>query len=156
MNLDLLNPVGIDELEAAIVASDKPRAVCPVVHRFTPGMYIREITIPAGTLLTSMTHRFEHPFVISKGKVEVCSETEGPVIYEAPHTGITPAGTRRGILALEDTIWTTFHVTDETDVEKIGEAILHPHFNPLLPSNDPKLEGWRESIPTNLNPPSEP
>jgi hypothetical protein len=141
---DLSNPVGIDELEAAIVASDKPRAECPVVHRFTPGLYIREIHIPAGTLLTSMEHRLEHPFVISKGKVEVYSETEGAVIYQAPHTGITKPGTRRGILAIEDTVWTTFHVTEETDVEKIGEAILAPHFNPLLASNDPRLEAWRE------------
>lgn len=143
----LRNIVGINELEAAIVASEKPRAVCPIRHRFTPGLYIREIFIPAGTLLTSMEHRFEHPFVISQGIVEVYSETEGAVIYRAPHTGITPPGTRRGILALEDTVWTTFHVTDETDVEKIGEAITAPHFNPLLPSNDPALEAWRESIP---------
>lgn len=144
---DLSNPASLDELEAAIVASDKPRVDCPVTHRFTPGLYIREILIPAGTLLTSMEHRFEHPFVISKGKVEVYSETEGAVIYSAPHTGITKPGTRRGILALEDTVWITFHVTDETDVEKIGEAILAPHFNPLLPDNNPRLEGWRKSIP---------
>lgn len=142
---DLSNPVGIDELEAAIVASDKPRVDCPVVHRFTPGLYIREIFIPAGTLLTSMEHRFEHPFVISKGRIEVFSENEGAVVYEAPHCGITKPGTRRGLLAITDTVWTTFHVTDETDVEKIGDAILAPHFNPLLPSNDPKLEAWRIS-----------
>jgi len=145
---DLSNIVGIDELEAAIVASDKPRVDCPVKHRFTPGLYIREIFVPAGTLFTSMEHRFEHPFVLCKGKIEVYSENEGAVIYEAPHCGITKPGTRRGVLALEDTIWITFHVTDETDVEKIGEAILVPHFNPLLPDNNPRLEAWRKSNPT--------
>lgn len=137
--------MGINELEAAIVASDKPRVECPITHRFTPGLYIREILIPAGTLLTSMEHRFEHPFVISKGCIEVFSEAEGAVTYEAPHCGITKPGTRRGLLAITDTVWTTFHVTDETDVEKIGEAILAPHFNPLLENNDPALEAWRLS-----------
>lgn len=137
--------MGIDELEAAIVASDKPRVECPITHRFTPGLYIREILIPAGTLLTSMEHRFEHPFVISKGRIEVFSEAEGAVTYEAPHCGITKPGTRRGLLAITDTVWTTFHVTDETDVEKIGEAILAPHFNPLLENNDSALEAWRLS-----------
>lgn len=145
MSFSLSNPVGIDELEAAIVASDKPRAECPITHRFTPGLYIREILIPAGTLLTSMEHRFEHPFIISQGKIEVFSENEGSVVYQAPHCGITKPGTRRALLAIEDTVWTTFHVTDETDVEKIGETILAPHHNPLLPSNDPKLEAWRSS-----------
>lgn len=137
----LTQPRGLDELEAAIVASDKPRAVCPVTHRFTPGLYIREIHIPAGTLLTSMEHRFEHPFVISQGRIEVFSETEGAVTYDAPHCGITQPGTRRGMLAITDTVWTTFHVTDETDIEIIGEAILAPHHNPLLESNDRRLEG---------------
>lgn len=145
---DLTNPAGIDQLEAAIVASDKPRVECPIVHRFTPGLYIREIRIPAGTLLTSMEHRFQHPFVISQGSIEVFSESEGAVTYHAPHCGITQPGTRRALFALTDTVWTTFHATNETDVEKIGDTILAPHFNPLLPSNDPSLEAWRKSIPT--------
>lgn len=147
MNVDLSKPVSLDELEASIVASDCPRVDCPIVHRFTPGLYIREITIPAGTLLTSMEHLLEHPFVISKGRIRVTSETEGSVIYEAPHTGITQPGTRRALFAETDVVWTTFHVTQETDVEKIGEAILAPHFNPLLEDNSPGLEQWRSSIP---------
>lgn len=137
-----------DKLEASIVESGCPKAVCPITHRFTPGLYIREIFIPAGTLLTSMEHRFEHPFVVSLGRVKVSSGTEGSVVYEAPHTGITQPGTRRAMYAETDVIWTTFHVTDLTDVEAIGESILMPHFNPLLANNDPSLEQWRDSLPT--------
>jgi len=140
-----LAPTIIDELEAAM--QPMVRADCPVVHRFTPGLYIREITIPAGVLVTSMEHRFEHPFVISKGKIAVTSDNEGQVIYEAPYCGITKPGTRRALYAMETTVWTTFHPTDETDVEKIGEAILAPHHNPLLPNLDPAQEAWRQSIP---------
>lgn len=92
-------------------------------------------------------HRYEHPFVISQGRIRVTSEKEGCVTYQAPHTGITQPGTRRALYAETDVIWTTFHVTDETDMEKIGQAILVPHFNPLLSDNDPALELWRESIP---------
>ena len=145
--MNLTNATSLDELEASLVHSGLPKAECPVTHRFTPGMYIREIFIPAGTLLTSMEHRYEHPFVISQGRIRVTSEKEGCVTYQAPHTGITRPGTRRALYAETDVIWTTFHVTEETDVEKIGQAILAPHFNPLLSDNDPALELWRESIP---------
>lgn len=144
---DITQAATLDELEAAIVHSGQPAAVCPVVHRFTPGLYIREIHIPAGTLLTTMTHKTEHPFVISKGRVRVTSETEGSVVYEAPYCGITQPGTRRALLAETDLVWTTFHVTDETDVEKIGEAICHHPENPLLPDRPQELEAWRDSIP---------
>jgi len=115
----------LDELEVALARL--PRVELPVTHRFTKGMYIREIQIPAGTMLTSMTHKTEHPFVISEGAIKVTSDNEGSVIYEAPYTGITKPNTRRALHALTDVVWTTFHVTDETDVEKICEQILEPH-----------------------------
>jgi hypothetical protein len=133
----------IDELEAALAAGGV--ADCPVIHRFTPGMYVREIHIPAGTIGTSMEHRTEHPFVISKGCIHVISESEGKVVYEAPYCGITQPGTRRVLYAETDTIWTTFHATEETDVDKIGEAILEPHVNPLLPES--LLNQWKLQTP---------
>lgn len=134
----------LNELEA--VLSELPKAELPVTHTFTPGIYIRQILIPAGTMLTSMEHKTEHPFVISQGRIIVTSDNEGQVVYEAPYTGITKPGTRRALYAETDVIWTTFHATEETDVEKIGEAILAPHENPLI-KGQPKLEQWKDSLP---------
>lgn len=114
----------LDDLEVAL--AQLPRVDLPVVHRFTEGMYIREIQIPAGTMLTSMTHKTQHPFVISQGSVKVTSDNEGSEIYEAPYTGITEPNTRRALHALTDVVWTTFHVTNETNVAKIAEQILEP------------------------------
>lgn len=127
--------------------AELPPVEMPVTHRFTPGMYIREIFIPAGTLLTSAIHRTQHPFVISQGRIAVISENEGTVIYEAPHTGITMPGTRRVLHAETDTIWTTFHITDETDVEKICDEILEPHINPLCGADHPRLNVYKQSHP---------
>jgi len=146
--MNLTNATSLDELEASLVHSGLPKAECPVTHRFTPGMYIREIFIPAGTLLTSMEHRYEHPFVISQGRIRVTSEKEGCVTYQAPHTGITRPGTRRALYAETDVIWTTFHVTEETDVEKIGQAILAPPANSLLPAPAATICGWRDTLPS--------
>src|SRR5687767_10736442 len=85
----------LDQLEVAMGDPRFTPAECPVTHRFVPGMYIREIFIPAGTVVISATHRQTHPFIVSMGLVRVVSEQEGAVEYAAPHTGITQAGTRR-------------------------------------------------------------
>lgn len=133
MSTTLQHHADLDRLEEAM--QGHPPVDCPVVHRFTPGMYIREILIPAGTLLTSAIHLTEHPFVISAGRIVVFSENEGRQLYEAPFTGITLPGTRRTLLAIDDTIWTTFHATQETDVATICATILDDRKNPLLPQN---------------------
>jgi hypothetical protein len=141
-----LEPDAIDRAEAKM--AEMPVAVMPVTHRFTPGLYIREILIPKGTMTTSMEHKTTHPFVISHGIVEVISENEGRVIYHAPYTGITDPGTRRIMFAHTDVIWTTFHINpdDENDPEKIGERILVPHENPLLPDDHPRLNQWKNPV----------
>ena len=138
----------LDEMEFAL--THYPTAACPVVHRFTPGLYIREITMPKGAMITSMEHKTQHPFVISKGIVEVVSENEGPVTYCAPHFGITQPGTRRMLNILEETVWTTFHPTEETDIEKIAAEVLIPHVNPLLGEGNPSNNQWRISLPPSI------
>jgi len=137
----------LDDLEVAL--AQLPRVELPVTHRFTKGMYIREIQIPAGTMLTSMTHKTQHPFVISKGSIMVTSDNEGGVVYEAPYTGITEPNTRRALHAITDVVWTTFHVTDETDVEKICDQILEPQDNNhILEATGEDLAcGYTHSLP---------
>ena len=108
---------------------------CPVTHHFTPGLYCREIFMPKDMVITSRVHRYRHPFVVSQGKCMVYMGGQGEESWtpiSAPHFGITEPGTRRVLVILEDTVWTTFHVTNETDVEKIAADILVPYENPLL------------------------
>lgn len=122
----------IDELEAALMQGEAVE--CPLVHRFTKGMYIREVSIPAGTVLTTKIHKTEHPFIISKGKVNVMIGQEITTL-EAPYCGITEPGIRRIILALSDVVWTTFHRNDDDcrDLLEIETRLIEPHDNPLLP-----------------------
>jgi len=131
----------IDQLEALLAAQEP--AVMPVTHRWTPGLYIREILIPAGTIATSMEHKTEHPFVLSSGVVEVVDSHGTAQLLQAPHTGITLPGTRRALRALTDVVWTTFHVTDKQDVEQIADEIL-------VPNPDPARNQWRNELPKPL------
>lgn len=104
-----------------------PQQHLPLKHVFTPGLYTRQIFMPAGTLLTSRIHLFEHPFIISAGVVSVWGDERGWETLQAPYLGVTKPATRRVLYIHQDTIWTTFHVTNETDPEKIGEQIVYPH-----------------------------
>jgi len=121
----------LDNAEALMLANFEPREFL-VVHRFTPGLYAREIFMPAGSIITSKIHRTEHPYVISQGRVSVFIEGKGWEQLSAPHTGITKPGTRRLLLIHEDTVWITFHPTELETVEEIEAEIIEPHTNPLL------------------------
>lgn len=118
----------VDTCEELIKERFAP-AECPVRHIFTPGLYAREIFMPAGTVVTSKIHKTEHPYVISQGVISVWSEDEGIEHLYAPHTGVTKPGTRRVLYAHTDTIWTTFHVSDETDLAKLEEQLIEPREN---------------------------
>lgn len=128
----------IDQLEQAMV-ENLPAVNCPVIHRFTDKMYIREIYMPAGTLVTSKIHKTHHPFVVSMGSVSVKIDDGEWQLIEAPYSGTTLPGTRRVLYINSDTIWTTFHVNEDndTDVEKIEKRILEPYENKLLMNTKP-------------------
>lgn len=98
----------------------------PVINNFTPGLYSRTIFMPAGSVVVSRIHKTEHQFVVSQGDCLVYSPNTGPVRIRAPHMGITKPGTHRVLVMLADTIWTTFHATDLTDLKELDEALLEP------------------------------
>jgi hypothetical protein len=116
----------IDHVERLIASHLEPVEM-PLKHIFTDGLYTRHIFMPKGTILTSKIHKKQHPFVIMSGKIAVYTENAGTVTYEAPHFGVTEPGTRRVLYAIEDTIWITFHVSDNTDLADLEAELIEPH-----------------------------
>lgn len=112
----------IEGLEAAMMAAPGTIKIEPV-HHFAKGLYAREIFIPKGTLLTGKIHKHEHLNIISQGEISVLTE-HGPQRIKAPCTIVSKPGTKRVGYAHEDTVWTTIHATDESDIEKIDEALV--------------------------------
>lgn len=113
----------VDELEEKM--KDLAPQEMPLRHVFTPGLYTREIFIPAGTLATTRIHLQEHPFVLLKGDVSVWTAEDGWVRFKAPFHGVTFAGTRRVLYTHEDTVWLTFHPTDKTDPDDVAREITY-------------------------------
>ena len=120
----------IDVVENII--ANQPQVECPVTHRFTPNMYIREVFVPAGTILTSEIHKEEHPHVLSLGKITMWDGEGGQITVSAPYSGITKANARRVVYVHEDCIFTTFHVTQATNVEDVEKDIFVEYENTLM------------------------
>lgn len=97
---------------------DVPQVEIPVRHYYSKGVYAREITIPKGTVLSGKIHKHANLNIMSKGDMSVLTE-DGIVRVQAPFTIVSPPGTKRIAYAHEETVWTTIHGTDETDLEKI-------------------------------------
>jgi hypothetical protein len=118
----------IDRLEALM--RSEPQVEIEPVHYFAHGLYAREITIKAGTLLTGKVHRTEHLNIVSKGRIAVWTE-DGMREVSAPFTMVSRPGTKRVGYALEDTVWTTIHATEETDLVKLEAILIAPSHEAL-------------------------
>lgn len=131
----------IEHLEDAIVASSYPMLQCETRHYFADGLYAREITIPAGALLTGKVHLFEHINVVSKGAIEVWTE-DGMKTLRAPFTFVSRPGTKRVGRALDETVWTTFHAHPAAagrDPEEMENLLVEPLRPQLAQSIKEKL-----------------
>lgn len=114
-----------------------PQVECPVRHYFAPGMYAREMTIPAGVALTGAVHKTEHLSTVSAGRILV-DDGCGPVEIAAPFTFISKPGAKRAGFAIEETVWTTYHATDTTDLDALAEELTESTSAELLGGADNK------------------
>lgn len=126
--------LALDRLEAHMRAG--PPVEIEPRHLFAPGVYAREITIPAGTLLTGKIHRTAHLNIVSRGRIAVWTAELGMREISAPFSFVSPPGTRRLGYAYEDTTWTTIHATDETNLEKLESELIAPNIETLESQKD--------------------
>lgn len=101
----------------------QPQVDIEVKHYFSHGVYAREITIPAGTVLTGEIHKFENLNILSRGEMSVLTES-GMQRVSAPFTVVSPPGTKRIAYAHTECVWTTIHGTFITDVEEIKNQFI--------------------------------
>lgn len=114
-------------LQAAV--GDLPEVECPLQHVFAPGAYARTIFIPAGTVIVGKIHKHAHLNILSQGEVQVLTESGGVESFRGPLTMVSPPGTKRAVVALTNAVWTTIHLTNETDLEKIEADVIAPTYD---------------------------
>lgn len=122
----------IVDLETCMLAAGM-HADCPVRNLFLPGEMRREMTIPAGVVLTGAVHRDRHLNIVSRGRIVVWTE-EGMREIVGPCEFWSEPNTKRAGYALEETVWTTVHPNpdDETDIVVLCERYTTSKYTDLM------------------------
>lgn len=117
-----LDRARVFDLERAI-ARDLAPVEMPVIDHFSHGVYARELSIPAGTVLTGKIHKFENLNVLLEGELLVLTD-QGVQHVKAGEVIVSPPGTKRAAYALTNTRWLTVHGTHQTDVDVIEAEFI--------------------------------
>ena len=112
-----------------IVAGDNNglgNKLAPLEHTFADGVYVRQMYMPKDTAVIGKIHKREHVWFLLQGCISVATENKIEE-YEAPGYVVSPGGSKRVILALEDTIFVNIHpnpnnTQDLIELEKYNVA----------------------------------
>lgn len=139
MNLALIDEVSSTDLATRrdkILALEKkamqmPQVEIPVKHYIHGGMYIREITIPKGTMLTGAIYKFDHFDVMISGDMTVSSDAGESKRISGYNVFEGMRGKKRAGYAHEDTTWITVHPFTGQDGDEIQEFVTANSFEEL-------------------------
>jgi hypothetical protein len=108
-----------------------PQVECAEKHYFAPGIYVKEVTMPAGSVIVGKPHKTEHLCVMLQGRMEILKDDGEVVELVAPTTFVGKPG-RKVARIIETVVFQNIFATDETDVEKLENMFVE---NPLLEGN---------------------
>ena len=100
---------GMEEIKNFLMNPTTEQTELSLKHSFAPGVYAREMEIPAGTLLIGKIHKHKHHNFLMKGSIIVLTEANGVELLQAPLMIVSEEGTQRIGYAVTDTVWTTIH-----------------------------------------------
>jgi hypothetical protein len=107
-----------------------PQVDCPVQHFFGPSIYIREVVMPAGTVVVGKYHKEDHLCNMIEGRMVVVGEDGEQREVVAPAVFMAKKG-RKTAYIIETVRFQNIFSTDETDVEKL-EHMMVDDSPPLL------------------------
>jgi hypothetical protein len=117
----------------------------PLVHTFSDGLYIRQVTVPPKTLTVTKIHKQEHAFFLMKGTISILTE-EGVKKFTAPYQGITKVGTKRVIYHHDEVIFTTVHATEEKDVSSVEKQVIANNFDEVDALEGPEIQQFIDVV----------
>ena len=95
------------------------------VHYFAPGMYGRELAIPADTIMVGKIHRHQHITMLIKGEATINTD-KGMERIAAPYVWISQVNAKRALVTHTDCVFFTCHATSETDLDKLEAELIEP------------------------------
>lgn len=128
---------GLVEIEDHMKGLNEPAPLIPSAHHFanTPkgNIYARETYLPAGSIVIGKIHKYETINLITLGQVLAANpeQPEMNKIFVAPYTFVSPAGSKRFVHALQDSIWITVHPAESEDLGKLEEELIVKDYSDL-------------------------
>ena len=111
----------LDRLEAEMLQF--PQEECSVVHSFSHGLYIRQVTLKAGTYAIGHFQKTTHLNVMLCGHATMIEADGSYVERRAPLIYVADPGRKVGYIH-EDVVWLNIYATTETDVDVLEAALL--------------------------------
>lgn len=102
-----------------------PQQKLEVFHYFSPGIYMRELRIPAGIITTGKIHKYPCLNILAKGSRATLVDGQMEVV-NAPHIQLSPAGMKRVSYTLESAVWITVHENPDNchDVDELEHRLI--------------------------------
>lgn len=125
-SIAIAEPRGFTEADVQAIeraAGEAEQINCPVTHHFGPGVYIREVFLPAGTAVIGHSHRHAHLNVMLSGRLTIIGMDGTTRELTAPQTFIAAPG-RKIAYVHEDVRWQNIYATPETDIETLEDALF--------------------------------
>lgn len=131
----------ISALEAAMRGQPKEAvdaflASITMSHFHADGMYCRVAFRKKGVTIIGKVHKREHFYIVAMGAVLVTNGDADPVLHKAGTVIVSKPGTKRAVVALEDSICMTVHRTDETDLDAIEAELIEPDETALFDAHN--------------------
>lgn len=122
---EYIEPPDLDAVEKKLLSQVQPFVA--VKHHFDCGqhIYIREIWMPANSIILGHRHNTAHFNIVNQGRALVSMNGRTGEI-KAPFLGMSDAGTRKALYIMEDMIWLTVHANPDNcdDVAILEERYI--------------------------------
>ena len=128
--LNLLLSQKVDSLLAQVQVM--PQVECPEENFFGPNVYIKQVTMPAGSVIIGKSHKIEHICNMISGRMILVDSYGDKKELVAPMTFVAPKG-RKVAYIVETVVFQNIFSTNETDLDKLE--------NMIVDNSDSLLEG---------------
>ena len=120
---EVMTPAELEKLESHML--DLPQVECPVVHHFGPGIYVREVTLPAGAFTVGHAQRHEHLNIMLTGAVAILDDNGQVKVLRAPMIFVGQPGRKVGLI-LETCTWQNIYPNpdNERDIDALEDRWL--------------------------------
>ena len=115
----------VDRADGENIVVEHDSHLFPLKHTFADGIYVRQMSMKAGTMVVGAIHKHLHVWFLLTGNIAVATE-DTIEEYIAPCYVVATPGTKRVIYANEDSIFVNIHKnpTNTQDISYLEREIV--------------------------------